>query len=275
MKNNMEDVKEKLRRILSDLPHIREITNNGSILNKLAFDPYNCGFYSDLESDGELTLAGVLHHSTTNYQFHCMVNQLEEWLELYPKYFTKKFGKKLAKNFFDYYSEIETYHQLHSHGCDPQIEPVIGLGHKRLDFKISIHSRDFFIEVITLRSSARATSQFIDGYAGFYNPDIGTTREYDTRSRLEIKIEEEIEHHFHNLPNSFHDPVILIANCSYCIFEIGDPDSRLRINQPAYFHGLLCYNISPENCRNYFSDFYVNPRYSLSSLEREFFRELF
>ncbi|MBP7120821.1 MAG: hypothetical protein KBA49_06265 [Methanolinea sp.] len=271
----MGNASEQIEERLLSYPHISEITGKGLIFDKLAFDPYNRDCELDLESDGELTLAGVLLHSDSNVQFRCMIEHLEKWLELYPEYKTKQFGKKLGSNFFDYYSEIETYHRLRLSNCSPQIDPLIGLKNNRLDFRISLNEREIFIEVITPRPSVHSDNQFIEGYTGFFDFERGTIRERDRKSRLEIKIEEEIRHHLMDLPDSFQTPIIIIANCTYCSLETGDPEIWFPIMQPQYLHGLLCYDFQSKECTRYNSDFHVNPRYSLSTLEKGFFKALF
>ncbi len=271
----MENPSEKIEERLLYYPHIREIAGKRLMTDKLAFDPYNRDCELDLESEGELTLAGVLFHSDSNIQFLCMTEHLEKWLELYPKYYTKQFGKKLGSNFFDYYSEIETYHRLRLSNCSPQIDPLIGLKNNRLDFRIGLNLRDFFIEVITPKASVHSDNQFIEGYTGFFDFERGTIRERDRKSRLQIKIEDEIRHHLMELPDSFQTPIIIIANCTYCTLETGDPEIWFPIMQPRYVYGLLCYGFQPRECTRYISDFYVNPRYSLSSSEKCFFEALF
>ncbi|MEN6341454.1 MAG: hypothetical protein ABFC89_02735, partial [Methanospirillum sp.] len=64
-------------------------------------------------------LGAILYHSSSTPEWDRQLIQLEEWLSVYPRYQTRKFGRRVLNSFFSAYAELEVFHHLCQAGVDP------------------------------------------------------------------------------------------------------------------------------------------------------------
>ncbi|MDD5665478.1 MAG: hypothetical protein PHI09_04790 [Candidatus Omnitrophica bacterium] len=248
-------VKKRINKVLKRYPLINEIIPRNDSFYRLTRCQYGKG---TPESQRELRLSGILHEIYPVLDFINMLEIIELYLEKYPEYRTKAFGKKISDNFFSFFSEIEIYDRLKNAGLNPIIDPNIMVNgrKKQLDFLVRVNNEDYYIEVVTPRTSKVWEEEFTRGGAGFLDPEKGLgPKNKGDRYRANDIIVQEIKKHLLGLPQDVTQcNIIVVINIRYSALEIimgENPTIFDRI--PPIICGILLYN---ENTGRY----YPNPR---------------
>jgi hypothetical protein len=221
----------------------------------------------------QFTLSDLLYVVDELLPWYRMLNTLDTWLEHYPDYQTRAFGKQLISDFFARYVEIEFYHYLRENGIAPGLNPKVAANEqKNVDFDIQFNGRPFLIEVFLPHHSQELEAEFEAGSAGFFDPERGigpkNQRQY---SRVATPIAREIMHHFNGVdPSVVAAPVVLAMNITYAYPEVMMGESLPSdVALPQFIAGVLLYDTRRKQAR-----FYPNQVAGLDSETIEFFSEL-
>ena len=270
-KNANATEKAQIDEILSQYPNLNSIITKNPDFYRLTLAQFGA---TTQDHQKELRLSGILLNVDTEREFAILIENVEHWLELYPVYRTKKFGRKLSDNFFSHYSEIEVYHFVKQEELVPVRDPNIVINGitKELDFLVRVDERDFFIEVITPRPSQEWEDSFDSGYCGVADPIKGlgpkNTGEY---SRVEAVVLKEIKKHFEGIliETTVDFSIIIAINCHWTAREIIpclNPSIFEKL--PSFISGIFIFDELSHKV------FYPNPYYQFSQISMKSFNRI-
>lgn len=260
--------------------HINQVLKRYPLINEII--PRNDSFYrlnrrqygnDTPESQQELRLSGILYEIYPVLDFINMLDIIESYLKKYPEYRTKAFGKKISDNFFSFFSEIEIYDRLKNAELNPIIDPniVVNGRKKQLDFLVRVNNEDYYIEVVTPRTSKAWEEEFERGGAGFLDPEKGLgPKNKGDRYRANDIIVQEIKKHLLGVPQDVTKcKIIVVMNIRFSALEIIMGENSTIFNKiPPIICGILLYD-------GYTGRYYPNPHTTKDGEVIKVFSQLF
>lgn len=228
-------------------------------------------YASFLERNNPDISAWILYRIPLKRQWTEKLENLEQWLSKYDEYRNKNFGKKINLDFINYYTEIQFYNALILFGFSPSVNTPIGDGATNLDYKIDFLSREIFFEVTTPLLSRKYEEQITENpedCTGF-GSDFGL---FDVDEIIRDTICDKVKKQLRNI-GSDKNCIVLVINVEFLMTPLqilGVPEIFFEYlfvtDFPKYVYGLILFSTEQSN-------FYINPRYSLSSEEIKKFQE--